>query len=432
MLENLKNKTLLIVGMGKSGQSVARFCLKHDIRFVAYDDKLTESTDYKIYSHVDQIFGIDGNVVHSIDLVIQSPGINGQIHPVIRCSKSKKIPILSDIDLFNQCRDHSIPCIGITGTNGKSTTTSLVAHILNDHLQKENSEKYAWVGGNIGVPVLDLLIQENQNEVAFYVLELSSYQLDIAQQIALDIALFLNITADHIDYHGTFDAYQLAKEKIFRAAKISIKPADLVVTSDIRILQDKCHLRGDHNLQNMQAAYLICKYLGVSLDTIYEAITSFKGIEHRQEIVFENEKCIVINDSKATNADATETALKAFESYPIFLILGGVAKDGGILSLKSYLEKVEKIYLIGQAQNLFLAQLQTMGIEKEKIETCETLEKAVSVSLSDIQKCGDNSSKSILLFSPACASFDQFLNFEDRGLRFKRLLDCYCSGCEPR
>lgn len=420
MIENLLNKKILIVGMGKSGQSVARFCMKNHIQFIAYDDKLSQLDLCEIVNDFHLIPWID----HSIDLVIQSPGIKGNIHPVIQYAKKNKIPVLSDLDLFDYMRDKSIPCIGITGTNGKSTTTSLVAHILNEYLKNDKRDKKAFVGGNIGVPVLDLLGEDEQMpcSVAFYVLELSSYQLDITRNITLDISAFLNITADHIDYHGSFEAYQVAKEKIFGFSKKAIRPNNLVISQEIENLQDRCYLKGRHNLQNMQAAYEICKHLGVGIDTIYEAITTFKGIEHRQEIAFQNDSMIIINDSKATNADATETALKAFEKHPIFLILGGVAKEGGILSLKPYFKGVNKIYLIGEAEAFFSSQLKSMQIDENKIIECQTLEKAIQRSLEEIRNFKPFALKPVLLFSPACASFDQFLNFEDRGQQFKNFI----------
>lgn len=416
MIENLLNKKILIVGMGKSGHSVVRFCIKNHIQFMAYDDKLSQLDFYEILNNVQLISWSD------IDYVIQSPGINGNVHSVIQYAKSKNIPILSDLDLFEQTRDKQIPCIGITGTNGKSTTTTLVSHILNADLERAKQESKALVGGNIGVPVLDLLEAEQRKEVAVYVLELSSYQLGIVNSLTLDVAVFLNITPDHIDYHGSFEAYRDAKEKIYEFSKVAIRPMDLEISQEIQSLQEKCYLKGDHNLQNMQAAYEICKCLGVCSEIIYEAISTFKGIEHRQEIVFENDLMMIINDSKATNADATETALKAFEKHPVFLMLGGIVKEGGILSLKSYLKDVERIYLIGQAQEMFLSQLKSMEIDDDKVVECCTLEKAVEESLKDIQQFEMCDVKPVLLFSPACASFDQFLNFENRGQQFKEFI----------
>lgn len=374
-----------------------------------------------------------------ISAVVQSPGIP-PTHPLSLAAKTVGVTICTDIDLL-QKRSPTAKYIGITGTNGKSTTTSLIGHILKQAGLKTE------VGGNIGMPVLSL---EDLDDNGWYVLELSSYQLELSNDLNIDIAVWVNISPDHLDRHGTIENYVNAKKRIFNQAKwacitrddehskkmsteltIPYKtiasefknyPADIWIDAGGMLHSDgvlfDCNeleiLKGSHNWQNVALAFAATNHVINKPQEIWEYIQTFPGLAHRQQLVTKIGTIEFINDSKATNADACEKALKTYMGQNIFWILGGVAKTDGIDLLNSYFPYIKKAYLIGEAQDRFADTLKGNAV----FEKCSSLEVAVCKASADAMAEGD----AVVLLSPACASFDQFRDYEHRGEEFIQIV----------
>jgi len=365
----------------------------------------------------------------------------------------RNIPIISDVNLFLQSisQDESasrgtksrgtVPSgpikIGITGTNGKSTTTALTGHLLSRH------GKNMAVGGNIGTACLELPTDSD-----YYVLELSSYQLEISDNACLNVAAWLNITPDHLDRHGNIENYVKAKQKIFQGAgcavvcvddeyskkvyreltipnKIGVSCIDpsadiyvkdgIIHDGDHRVNIEKAEaLQGQHNYQNAAVAYGIAKAVGII--PLAEDFNTFGGLDHRQQIASKIGNLLFVNDSKATNAEASEHALKRFQGQRIYWIAGGVPKSQGIVPLKGYFKTITHAFLIGQAQKDFAETLNGGA----PYTLCKDLDEAVLKALEMYKNQGDENTPSVVLLSPACASFDQFKNFEHRGAEFKK------------
>jgi UDP-N-acetylmuramoylalanine--D-glutamate ligase len=428
-----------IFGLGKSGLSTLRYLQTLHCRVKAWDD--TPGARQSIDSEILQ----DPATVDwsSVEKIILSPGIPHEgpnAHPALLSAKAHHIPIVGDVELFlERARSHpNHKIIGITGTNGKSTTTSLLCHVLN-HFGKKTI-----AAGNIGTPVLDLPEIE---EEAYYILELSSYQLTLLKTRRLDIGVLINITPDHLAYHGTMEAYVAAKESIFDFLNPK-DPKGVVVIDDAhtRSIYKKhpgflsvstetdqgivslCHhilkdretslvlpplqqLQGSHNAQNIGACYAALQQLiPTDFESVrfIEALKTFKSLPHRQEIVAQTPDVTFINDSKATNVDAAEKSLKTFKN--IHWILGGQAKTGETpASLKHLFSHVRHVYLIGSCMEEFAKNLE--GLISYTLS--HTVDQATQEAFHNAQK-GD-----VILLAPACASFDQFKNFEERGHFFK-------------
>lgn len=411
--------TFLILGMGSSGKATRDFLIKKGFCAVCYDDHDQDSITLKEIPW------------DRLTAIIQSPGIPFHLpkpHPITALAKEKGIAILSDIDLFQRYKDPHILCIGITGTNGKSTTTALITHMLNVAFNASSTKgekpKKAVMGGNIGIPALSLLINAHENDsIGAYVLELSSYQLEVIHRLDLDVAVYLNLTPDHLDRHGSMEEYHRVKEKIFGHARHKIRPQDLVPNLFFDDIKDVSPLLvGNHNAENVRAAMLVCDKLGIAQDIALDGVKTFQGLAHRMEIIFQSDHLVIVNDSKATNADATERALLCYLPSDVDLhwILGGVAKDGGITSLAPYFPSIASAYLIGTAALDFEKTLVSYHVP---CTHCKTIDRAITDVLDHIETYAKQTQKKhVILFSPACASLDQFKNFEHRGDVFKDLI----------
>ena len=395
-----------IFGLGKSGKSTVDYLLKRGDEVFAWDDNEASRADITCTEPAQWDWS-------KIEALMLSPGVpltHPKPHAVVELAKKNNVKIIGDIELLwidNQDSTY----IGITGTNGKSTTTALIGHIL-----KENGLDVA-VGGNLGTPALTL------GKHKYYVLEMSSYQLDLIDKTTFDIAVWINISPDHIDRHGDIEGYVKAKKNLFKNLNKTIiigrddehskktleEHKGAIAISKYDKTGQFPLLPGQHNQQNISAAYQVAKSLGIPHKNIIRSIGSFPGLEHRIEQVMEIRGVKFINDSKATNADSTSNALAAFEN--IYWIAGGVPKEGGIASLEKYFPKIKKAYLIGQAANEFAETLKG----KVVFDKCGDLTTAV-------RKAGLEAKDGVVLLSPASASFDQFKNFEERGAFFKKLV----------
>ncbi len=366
------------------------------------------------------------------------------------------VEVIGDTEIFIRERKASgtaAKVIAITGTNGKSTTTALTHHILS------SIGLDAVLGGNIGKAVLDL---PPFADGRYYVIEFSSFQLDLTPSLDADAAILLNVTPDHIDRHGSLESYAAVKETIFKRARAAVIGADdgfcnaiaeraiaqgvqtfrisanhpvsngiyaegteLFEVEDGAIrnrasLKGIGSLRGAHNAQNASAALAACRSLGLPWDKLAGALASFPGLAHRMEEVRRIGHVLFVNDSKATNADAAERALLSFSN--IYWIAGGKAKEGGITSLAPYFPKIKKAYLIGHSAEDFAA---TLG-QAVPYALTKTLDRAVAEAAADA--AADGTGEAVVLLSPACASYDQFPNFEVRGTAFRALAEALPDG----
>lgn len=356
--------------------------------------------------------------------VAVSPGVPINRHPIAAKARDAGIPLIGDIELFAQARTELPPhkVVGITGTNGKSTTTALIHHIL------ETAGVPARLGGNIGLPILG---QDPLPEGGVYVLELSSYQIDLTQTLDCDVAVLLNITPDHLDRYDGFEGYAASKARLFamqskgHAAIVGIgdeasqRVAKQVARSgraeDVtKIAPGLCMdqsrwpaLQGPHNAQNALAAIAACEALGVSQADIDKGLATFPGLPHRMERVATRNGVLFVNDSKATNPTSTAPALAAFDR--IHWILGGQAKTDDLDACRPGFGHVARAYTIGDATELF-ANLLDGEFPVERSFTLDTAVKSAAAQA----RAGET-----VLLSPACASFDQFRDYEDRGARFR-------------
>nr|WP_295668112.1 UDP-N-acetylmuramoyl-L-alanine--D-glutamate ligase [Sphingomonas sp.] len=358
------------------------------------------------------------------DALVVSPGVPLNRHPVAARARAAGVPIIGDIELFSQARawlpGHKV--VGVTGTNGKSTTVSLIHHIL------QTAGIASRLGGNIGLPILE---QEPLPEGGVYVLELSSYQIDLTQTLDCDVAVLLNITPDHLDRYEGFNDYAVSKARLFEmqsaqgyavvddGAEADFGVLDnaedpiieFIADVDVTGQESWPALQGPHNLLNAKAAVAVACHFGVSDKAIEQGLRSFPGLPHRMELVATNHGVAFVNDSKATNPESTAPALAAFDR--VHWILGGQSKSDDLDACAPSFGHVVRAYTIGAAGPKFADILKV----HVPVEQSGTLANAVTSAAAQA-KAGET-----VLLSPACASFDQFRDFEDRGDQFRHAVE---------
>ncbi len=443
----LKGKKVALFGLGGSGLATARALVAGGAEVTAWDD----NPDSAAKAAAEGIAVADLRTIawNSLSVFVLSPGVpltHPKPHWTVDLAHAAGVEIIGDVELFvRERRAHAPDCpfIAITGTNGKSTTTALIAHIL------QSSGRDTQLGGNIGTAVLTL---DPPKAGRFYVVECSSYQIDLAPTLDPSAGILLNLTPDHLDRHGTMQHYADIKERLVAGSDVAVVGVDDSYSSLIadrveraggkvmrisrrhaladglyaegsRIMQASSGaaseiadldgiqtLRGGHNAQNAAAAIAACLAVGVSADEIRAGLTSFPGLKHRMQPVGRRGRVVFVNDSKATNADAAAPALSSYEN--IYWIAGGLPKEGGIASLAPLFSRITKAYLIGEAAPAFAA---TLG-DRVPYEISGTLERAVAHAAADAD--GDEHEAAAVMLSPACASFDQYKNFEVRGDAF--------------
>ena len=419
-----KGRKYAVLGLARSGRATVEALLASGAEVTAWDSR--EDARAVFAGRVTLSDPVEADLSGFAGVVV-SPGVPLNTHPIKPHADKFGVPVIGDIELFAQAREHLPPhkVVGITGTNGKSTTTALVHHILNE------AGMPTAMGGNIGLPILE---QEPLPEGGVYVLELSSYQIDLTYSLDCDVAVLLNVTPDHLDRYESFDAYAASK---FRLMKMQTRGHHSIARfTDARSLgqfaegsiasiledvfknrgieadhqSDWPSLQGPHNRENAAAAIEAADILGLSQGQIRGALRTFPGLPHRMERVGERSGVLYVNDSKATNTAAAAPALAAFER--IHWIVGGQAKEPGLGETERHMGRVTAAYTIGEAGDAFADALTPHCA----VSRCGTLDKAVDLA-SQVAKPGET-----VLLSPACASFDQFRDFEDRGDRFRQLV----------
>lgn len=442
-----QGKKVALFGLGGSGLATARALKAGGAEVVCHDDN-----EERVREAAAE--GLPTQDLHSLDwseiaALVLSPGVP-LTHPVphwtVDLAREASVEVIGDVELF--CRERrkqclAAPFIAITGTNGKSTTTALVAHLLRE------AGLDVQMGGNIGTPILEL---EPPQPGRHYVIECSSYQIDLAPTLDPSIGIHMNLSPDHLDRHGTMENYAAIKERLVAGSKLAVIGVDDRLSSLIADRLELAHkpvcriagereltegiyahlgylieahngsqsvvallggtdsLRGDHNGQNAAAAFAALRALEIPTERIAEALKTFPGLHHRMEVVAKRGRVLFVNDSKATNADAAARGLSSFDR--IYWIAGGRAKAGGISSLDEYFPKIAKTFLIGEAAEEFAKTLE--GRVPFKISG--TLPQAVNDAAAEAAE--DGAQEIAILLSPACASFDQYPNFELRGAAF--------------
>jgi UDP-N-acetylmuramoylalanine--D-glutamate ligase len=445
----LKNKKVLVVGLGKSGLAAALFLRRRGAQVTVSDVRSSEALAKEIPALIEAGIMVETGghgllTFRRQDLIVVSPGVPLDTPELVQV-KSFGLPIIGELELAGRFLKGKI--LAVTGSNGKTTTTTLLGEIL------AAGGLPTLVGGNIGVPVVALI--DSSTDESWSVLEVSSFQLETTEQFHPFIAVILNITPDHLDRHGSMENYCAAKERIFarqtagdclvlnadnpHTVKAAVHPVSRVywfsiehaveqgawledgqvvyrakknaATEEVMPLKG-IPLKGAHNVENVLAAVVAARLAGVSAEVIRRAVESFKAVEHRLEYVATINGVEFYNDSKATNVDATSKAVAAF-SGGIHLILGGKDKNSDYTQLADLLrQRVNAIYTIGSAAAKIESHLR--GVVT--IHSCETMDKAVAAAASAARP-GE-----VVLLAPACSSFDQFENYEQRGLVFKQLV----------
>ncbi len=442
----LKNKKVLVVGLGRSGAASAIFLQEHGARVIVSDSKSEAQLQGGVPALLDRGISIETGqhgerTFRDQDLIVVSPGVPSD-QPQLQHARSLGIPVIGEVELAYRFLQGKV--LAITGSNGKTTTTTLAGEILS------KSGKKTLVGGNIGTPVISLAGKSTAD--TYVVLEISSFQLESIEQFRPWIAAILNITPDHLDRHHTFDAYVNAKLRIFenqQADDFAVLNADDPVCVGLKdkikstllwfsrkqrvengaylsgdqivfrrngaeqpvLSRGDIDLKGEHNLENVLAAVAMTMIAGCKPEQVRQAVKEFRAVEHRLELVAKVNGVTFYNDSKATNVDAT---VKALESFPgnIHIILGGKDKGSDYSVLNPLLrERVKRVYLIGAAADKIASQVQGAELVRSN-----TIDRAVRQAF-DAAKPGD-----VVLLAPACASFDQFENYEQRGRVFKELV----------
>jgi len=444
-------RQVAVFGLGSSGLLSARALAAGGAEVIAFDDddkKLAEARSAGIKTQ--NLRDLDWRTIAALVLTPGVPLTHPAPHWAAALAAEAKVEIIGDIELF--CRERAklggeCLLIAITGTNGKSTTTALIVHML------KSAGRDAQMGGNIGVPVLALAGFAHRR---VYVLEVSSYQIDLAPSLNPTVGILLNVSEDHLDRHGSMENYAAIKERLASGAETAVigvddgytrAAADRIARAGKKVarvsvvapLRDGLYaegsrimraaggkaqelaqlagigsLRGVHNAQNAGAAIAACLALGLDLAAIQKGLASFPGLAHRMQQISRKGNVLFVNDSKATNADSAAKALASFSD--IFWIAGGKPKTGGITSLAEFFPRIRKAYLIGEAAADFAKSLDG----KVPYEISVTLARAVEAAARDAAASGLQ--EPVVLLSPACASFDQYPNFEVRGKAFTDLV----------
>ena len=445
--EKFKGKKACVLGLGRSGKAVAELLAEKGFSVLLSEEKkvqeipvLSKAVTIETGGHTEEVL--------ECDFIVKSPGIFPQ-NTILRKAKKKKIPVFSEMEIALSFAPADICLLAISGTNGKTTTTSLLGEILKEYGSQLFPKRNVFVGGNIGTPLSELVKKVKSRD--FLVLEVSSYQLEDSSFFRPKVACLLNITPDHLDHHGGMEKYIKAKARLFKnqrsndfsvlnggdelcaglvkkikgeliafsaSAKHSLKTDvfydgdEIIFSAGYRLTPPR--LKGIHNVENAMAAALCALEAGVPAATIQRVFKQFKPIEHRIETVLKHKGVLYVNDSKATNLDSTVIALKSFEkTQNIWLILGGRDKGASYEILLPYLKDYcKKVLTIGESMDKIEKDLEG----KFPLQRCETLKKAVLFAAKNAQK-GD-----VVLLSPACASFDQFKDYEQRGNEFKKLV----------
>jgi UDP-N-acetylmuramoylalanine--D-glutamate ligase len=439
-LERYAGRKVGVLGMARSGLAAARALAAAGADVVAFDDRpeAVAASPFRAGDEAD---------IQGLALLVSSPGVpltHPMPHPLILTARAAGVPIRGDVDLFAEELGPR-PIVGITGTNGKSTTAALVHHLL------VSAEVDAVLGANIGRPVFELDPGPPQR---VFVMELSSFQLDLCDTLRCRVAVWLNLTPDHLDRHGDLAGYVAAKERIFRdqrpgdtavlgvddvpsrelarrlaargRATITVtvagEPGAAVAVREGRLIDNGSevfdlgaleNLRGRHNWQNIAAAYATARSLGLTPAQAVIGLPTFRGLPHRMEQVARAGSIVWINDSKATNPDSAEKSLSSFAN--VFWIAGGKPKPGGFKSLRPALRNVRAGYLIGTAADEIEADLGDLA-PMHRVGTLDAAVRAASAAAR-----AEGSGEIAVLLAPACASFDQFANFEARGDIFRAL-----------
>ena len=420
---NLKKLSFLVYGLGSTGHSVIQYFKKRKIyNFSVWDDNNRLRKKFESKSAVNL-----KNTLKEVDYIVLSPGISLEKTKYKKDLIKFRKKIITDIDLL-YLSNSKFKSIVVTGSNGKSTTCKIIAHLLKKN--KFNVE----LGGNIGTPVLNLKIKKN----IFFVIEASSFQLSHSRFIHPNYAVLLNITNDHVDWHGSMQAYIKSKLKIFdlqeknnfalvndsfkdifRRKKYLSKlvPFQFIDYKKIKSKIKNSYLKSSANDENMNFVYALAKLLKIKKNSFIKSMSSFSGLPHRYEIFLKKKNITFINDSKATSFQATKFALAS--SKNIYWILGGLPKDKDKIDLSYIKNNIVKSYIIGKNINFFKKQLKN----KVKFTITKNLKNAIIRALQDIQLL--KKINNTILLSPSAASFDQFKSFENRGNEFKKLSRIY-------
>ncbi len=443
-------KRYAVLGLARSGAATVEALLASGAQVLAWDER--EEARAPFAKRVELADPLEADLT-GFDGIVVSPGVPLNTHPIAAHAARFGVPVIGDIELFAQARSELPPhkVVGITGTNGKSTTTALVHHIL------RTAGVATTMGGNIGLPIL---AQEPLPKGGVYVLELSSFQIDLTFSLDCDVAVLLNVTPDHLDRYENFEAYAASKERLLELQSSDHAvvfghsfheqrratydryfmgsdrrkcqclpsdclqdPADLWDAFDsskwLSVQKDWPTLQGPHNAENAGAAIGVGYLLDLTNEQISEGLRTFPGLPHRMERVGENGGVLFVNDSKGTNTAATAPALAAFDK--IHWIVGGQAKELGLGECEAELGHVKAAYTIGEAGPAFADLLEG----RVPVTRSETLDRAVGHA-SRCSEPGDT-----VLLSPACASFDQFRDYEERGEVFRSLVAAVASEGHP-
>ena len=437
-----ENKKIFILGMARSGYEAAKLLSDYNNEIIVTDGKEQkeelvselESLGVKVIITSDQVSLLDD----SFDYVIKNPGIKYD-NPVVVKAKELGIKVINEVEMAYSFLDKSVNIIGVTGSNGKTTTTTLISEFM------KNSFDNVYLGGNIGIPLSNFVRDIKSN--SYLVLEISDHQLCDMYDFKTNVSVLTNITPTHLDFHKSYEVYQMTKKKIFnnhtsddlavinKDDEVSMKITDDIKSTKVYYGHDKTNLayydeegiyydgklviklddiilKGKHNYQNIMGAIIAVKKYGVTDEVIQKVLKEFKGVEHRLEYVDTINGVTYYNDSKATNCVSTITALNSFDK-PTILLLGGYDRGHSFHDLDDSMKNVKCVVCFGETKNRIEEFCNDLNIKCYKNDT---LKEAMNV-VKDICTPGD-----VVLLSPACASWDQYDKFEDRGDEFKKLV----------
>ena len=433
-----EKKKIFVLGMARSGYNVAKLLAGNNEIIVTDKTEQDENKIKELESLGVKFIQTDSPsdfFDESYDMLIKNPGI-AMSHDTIQKAINFSIPVLNEMEVAYHFIPENVTTIGVTGSNGKTTTTTMIYELL------KAMNKSVVLGGNIGFPLSEVVGNLKSGDILL--LEISDHQLINFKDFKTNISVLTNICPTHLDFHGSYENYKIAKKRIFNNHSASdlaiinytnvdsmeitndimtskvyfnndktyVKDNAIYVNNEIIINLDDIKVKGMHNYENIMAALLVINEFGIDKEVVYKFLNSFKGVEHRIEFVCEKDGVNYYNDSKATNPTSTVVALSSFNS-PVHLILGGMERGQDFHELDSVIKNAKCIYAIGEVSNRILAYAKEVGVYVIK---CDILKIAMD-KINENVKSGE-----VVLLSPACASWDQYAKFEDRGNEFKK----YC------